>query len=324
MRLNTIISLTLVVALSVLALAAPARPVHAAGGRCYVNDDATGANNGNSWTDAYTSLQSALADSNCTEIWVAAGVYYPGSAGNQTATFTLKNNVAIYGGFAGTETLLSQRNWRSNLTILSGDIDKNDTDTNGNGIIEKGETINGANAYHVVTSPGGTNSSAVLDGFVITAGRANGSSFPNYSGGGMYNQSSSPTLRNLTFSGNSAASGGGMYNYSNSSPTLTNVAFSGNSATNGGGMLNESNSNPTLTNVTFSGNSAGGDGGGMYNLYSSNPTLTNVTFSGNSAASGGGMSNYRFQQPDADQRHFQRQLRYQRRRDVQLPAAARS
>jgi len=260
MKINTLLLLTLVVGLSALALLVPA---HAASRpRCYVNDDATGANNGNSWTDAYTSLQSALADSNCTEIWVAAGVYYPDNTlyadNERSATFTLKNDVAIYGGFAGTETALSERNWRGNLTILSGDIDQNDINADSNYIAETTTDIQGSNAYHVVTG-GGTNSSAVLDGFVITAGQADDANWPNERGGGMYNQSSSPTLRNLIFSGNFAVFyGGGMTNYNSSSPTLTNVTFSGNSATNGsgGGMFNANLSNPTLTNVAFSGNSA--------------------------------------------------------------------
>ncbi len=90
----------------------------------------------------------------------------------------------------------------------------------------------------MVTSSG-TNSTAVLDGFIITAGQANGNT--GNDGGGMYNYDSSPTLTNVTFSGNSAPYGGGMYNY-NSSPTLTNVTFSGNSATEGGGMLNYNSS----------------------------------------------------------------------------------
>jgi hypothetical protein len=58
-----------------------------------------------------------------------------------------------------------------------------------------------------------------------------------------------------------------------SSPTLTNVTFSGNTADEGGGMFNESSS-PILTSVTFSENAAGSSGGGMYN-YASSPTLRN-------------------------------------------------
>ncbi len=251
-------------------------PLHAA-------PSAQGSGDCYSWANACT-LKTALTNAvGGDEIWVKAGVHYPGT--NRTDTFQLKNGVAVYGGFAGTETSRSQRNWVVNKTILSGDIDQNDTNTDGNFIAETWNDIQGSNAYHVVTSSG-TNSTAVLDGFIITAGQANGNT--GNDGGGMYNYDSSPTLTNVTFSGNSAPYGGGMYNY-NSSPTLTNVTFSGNSATEGGGMLNY-NSSPTLTNVTFSGNSAP-YGGGMFN-YNSSPTLTNVTFSGNSAPYGGGMFNY--------------------------------
>ena len=87
-----------------------------------------------------------------------------------------------------------------------------------------------------------------------------------------------PVLTKVTFSGNSASTGGGgMFNIS-SSPTLTNVTFSGNSAYTGGGMYNQQSS-PTLTNVTFSGNSASGNlantSGGIHN-WSGNLTLKNV------------------------------------------------
>ncbi|MDP1546374.1 MAG: choice-of-anchor Q domain-containing protein [Anaerolineales bacterium] len=274
----------------------PSQSVHATGNIIYVDKDASGAFDGTSWTDAYKKLQNALAAaSSGDQIWVAEGAYYPDAGQNhinndRTETFQLINGVAIYGGFAGTETLLSQRDPAANLTILSGDIDKDDTDTNGNGIIEPadGDAIAGSNAYHVVTG-GGTNNTAILDGFVITAGHANGAS-PDSNGGGMSNNSSSPTLASLTFIGNTATNAGGMYNVS-SSPTLTNVTFSDNFGSfYGGGMYNSSFSSPTLTNVTFSGNSAG-IGGGMSNNVSSSPALTNVTFNANSATYGGGMSN---------------------------------
>jgi len=148
--------------------------------------------------------------------------------------------------------------------------------------------LRGSNAYHVVNGSGKSNT-AVLDGFVITAGQANGS-LPNNYGGGMFNfPGGNATLANLTFSGNLATYGGGMFNYSNSAPTLTRVTFSGNAAENGGGMYN-SGSSPTLTDVTFSGNAAiNGRGGGMDN-YSSSPLLTNVTFAGNSANLAGVLS----------------------------------
>ncbi|MFC1861256.1 S8 family serine peptidase [Chloroflexota bacterium] len=145
-------------------------------------------------------------------------------------------------------------------------------------------TIDGGGSGSVVT-PNNVGSGTILDGFTITNGSA------EY-GAGMYNNNSSPTVTNCTFSGNSATyHGGGIYNW-NSSPAVTNCTFSGNSATyNGGGMYNY-NSSPTVTNCTFSGNSATYYGGGMYNHSSSSPTVTNCTFSGNSAAyNGGGMYN---------------------------------
>ncbi len=115
-------------------------------------------------------------------------------------------------------------------------------------------------------------------------------------GGGMYNEDSSPTVTNCTFTGNTAfrfesGRGGGMYN-DNSSPTVTDCAFVENSAgINGGGMYNRNSSSPIVTKCRFIEN-FGGFGGGMENVFSSNPTVTNCTFSGNSSDhSGGGMSN---------------------------------
>ena len=289
----------------------------------YVDKDAPGpTHNGTSWATAYTEVQSALAVAvSGDEIWVAEGIYYPdydpgatGYTGYITTTFTLTDGVALYGGFTGTETNREQRDWENYITVLSGDIDRNDA-ADSNGVVTDTANIIGSNAYHVVSSSGVTDT-AVLDGFTITAGQANGS-YPHYRGGGMSNSyGSNPTLMNVTFSGNTAYSGGGMSNWNSSNPTLTNVTFSGNTADYGGGMYNSINkptltdvtfsgntaswgggmyndqSNPILTNVTFIGNTATyGGGGGMLNYTGSNPSLTNVTFSGNTATYGGGMSN---------------------------------
>jgi predicted outer membrane repeat protein len=286
----------------------------------FVDVDAIGADNGSSWADAFTDLQDALTWAvEGVEIWVAAGVYTPDEGAGQTdgdreSTFTLEPGVALYGGFAGTEDERVQRDWTTNVTVLSGDVDGDDG-TDADGVVTDTANIAGTNAYHVVTGDGVTET-AVLDGFTITAGCADGAEWPEYEGGGMLNEDSSPTLANLTFSGNQAKfSGGGMLNWYGS-PTLTDVTFSGNTASSGGGMYdfygsstltnvtfsgNESNSSgggminwyssSTLTDVTFSGNRANSYGGGMYNRDNSSPTLTNVTFSGNTANNGGGMCN---------------------------------
>ncbi len=272
---------SVLLALALMVSALGVTPAHAAGIR-YATPGGTG--DCSSWATACT-LQTALTGATSgDEIWAAAGTYKPTTGTDRTATFQLINGVALYGGFAGTETARDQRNPSSNVTILSGDIDNNDSQTP---IITNLTTVTGntTNSYHVVTGATGV----TLDGFTITAGNANGDYYLNHWGGGMYNESSSPTLMNVIFSGNSALGGGGMYNYNSSNPTLANVTFSNNSATDGGGMIN-GYSNPTLTNVAFSGNSASWGGGGMENG-SSSPVLTNVTFSSNSANRGGGMFN---------------------------------
>ncbi len=145
----------------------------------------------------------------------------------------------------------------------------------------------------VVTCATGEGPNTVLEGFTLTGGSGTQVSGAKY-GGGMYNLSSSPTVTDCTFSGNSAQFGAGMYNFLNSHPTVTACTFNGNASNySGGGMYNFLNSSPTVADCTFSGNSAHFfGGGGMYNQYSSNPTVINCTFSGNSAFYGGGIRNY--------------------------------
>ncbi|MDX9954333.1 MAG: choice-of-anchor Q domain-containing protein, partial [Anaerolineae bacterium] len=254
----------------------------------YTKPAASGIGDCQSWANA-CSLLTALANTlTGDEIWAAAGTYKPTEGTDRTATFQLKNGVPVYGGFAGTETARDQRDWAANLTVLSGDIDQNDL-TDPTGVVTSTAHITGTNSYHVVTSSGVTET-AVLDGFVITAGWANGARPDDYGGGMLNSDYSSPMLTNVTFRGNLAVYGGGMLNLDYSSPMLTNVTFSSNRANYGGGM-NNINSSPTLINVTFSSNLTY-EGGGMYNTNSS-PTLTNVTFDGNSAGEGAGaMYNY--------------------------------
>ena len=276
----------------------------------YVDLVATsGANAGTSWANAFTSLQSALAVSGAGDtIRVADGTYRPTSSTDRTISFSLRDAVAIHGGYAGYGAPdPDSRDTVAYPTILSGDI----------GTI--GSTAN--NSYHVVIAIG-VGPWTVLDGVTVTAGNADGTDYQLYGGGllavasspmlinctisgnsasgtssrggGMYNLSSSPMLISCTFSGNSAGAGGGIYN-SSSSPTLVNCAFRGNSSSGGdGGGIYNSSSFPKLTNCTFSGNSAGGSGGGLYNS-SSSLTLVNCTISGNSAGgtsfSGGAIYN---------------------------------
>ncbi|HEX2970864.1 MAG TPA: right-handed parallel beta-helix repeat-containing protein, partial [Tepidisphaeraceae bacterium] len=240
----------------------------------YVDQNATGTNTGRSWSDAYTSLQSALAASvDGDTIRIADGTYKPTTTTDRAINFALRNAVAIYGGYAGAGAAdPDARDIALYPTILSGDIGK------------PGDKSD--NSYHVATGTA-VGRSTILDGLTITLGNAN--SLARY-GGGLYLLSSSPMLTHCSFVGNSASAyGGGMYN-AFSSPTLANCSFAGNSAPSGGGMANYAFSSPTLTNCSFVGNSAESYGGGMCNS-SSAPTLTHCSFAGNSASSGGAIYN---------------------------------
>jgi len=297
MRQQTLFSLPrFLPALLLLAALLPAM----ATAQIHVDQAATGNNDGSDWGNAFIDLQDALAIAvGGDEIWVAAGIYRPtDDSSDRTANFTLKNGVAIYGGFTGDESALSQRDWQVNLTVLSGDIDDNDI-VNPMGVTETAAGLVGGNSATVVrvdgtTENGPITASAVLDGFTITAGMADDQGV-SISGGGMSLNAGSPTLANLRFRGNLALAAGGGLETFNGSPRLSQVVFSGNQAGNGGGMYNFLG-NPVLTNVSFSGNRAVGsdftssDGGGMADVQG-NSVLTNVSFSGNRAlGSGGGMS----------------------------------
>lgn len=270
--------------------------VNRAAARIFVNAGATGRNAGTSWADAYTELSRALNVAvPGQEVWVAAGTYtptpHPDSADSRTATFPLKSGVAVYGGFAGTETALGMRDWQRNRTILSGDLSGND-----NANVHPSEPTRSENAYHVVVS-NLADSTAILDGFTVTGGNTTRGG----GGGGIYATSSSATMANLVVIGNIAGSGGGVYNYNpgfnSPSPRFTNVEITGNRAGSGGGMFNNA-SRPRLNNVTLSGNTAVLDdgtccsiGGGMYN-FDSSPVLINVRVTGNTTTgAGGGIAN---------------------------------
>ncbi|PKL85419.1 MAG: hypothetical protein CVV22_07620 [Ignavibacteriae bacterium HGW-Ignavibacteriae-1] len=255
----------------------------------FVKHDAAGANNGSSWTDAYTSFQSALDNaSSGDEIWVAAGTYKPSYYYDLTDSsrfyhFRMIEGVEIYGGFAGTESNVSERtdfgDGGANETILSGDVGSIGVHTD--------------NCYHVFYHPSGIGltSSAVLDGFTIQYGYADGAA-EHQRGGGIHNNTASPNLNNLIIKNNySPNHGGGLYNFA-SAPNVTNSVIEDNTAYWGGGVFNGGASSPILTNVIIRHNQATSGGGGLYSITNSSPTLINALIVNNSAgSSGGGIEN---------------------------------
>jgi hypothetical protein len=146
-----------------------------AGPILYVNQAVVGGNqSGSDWANAVPTLTRALELArqsydpnhpddglNIQEIWVASGTYTPtDNPAERGASFVLIGGIGHYGGFNGTEVVRNQRSPLTNPTILSGDIARNDPN-------------NTENSYHVVRC-GNVPDTTILDGFIVTAGNANG------------------------------------------------------------------------------------------------------------------------------------------------------
>jgi hypothetical protein len=264
-----------------LLVVSSASPAASAGSIIYVDQAAVGGD-GSSWANAFTDLQDALdIASSGAEVRVAEGIYRPHSA-DRTVSFSLIDGVTMSGGFqtggvAGPDPALYE-------TVLSGDLAANDL---------PGFANNGENSYHVVSGDSSVTAAAVVDGFTVTAGNANGTA-PQDSGGGVHNKGASPTIRSMKIVGNAAYFGGGIYN-ENSTGLLIDSTVSSNDASQGGGVFN-TNSDVAIMSIRISNNRAstirgpGGQGGGLYNANSS-PTVTNSVVADNRAASGGGIYN---------------------------------
>jgi predicted outer membrane repeat protein len=245
---------------------------------------------GDSWTNA-CSLQTALTNAaQGDEVWVAGGVYKPTSTADQTIYFELKAGVAVYGGFAGGETARTARDPRANLTILSGDIGGDDSQSP---VVTDAFTVTGAdrNSYHVVVTTG---NGVTLDGVTITGGYGYYGcpyGWNSQFGGGLYAMGSM-SINDVVFSGNRSFYGGGIRAIA--PLTITNSTFVGNYATGTGGGLSNGGINTTLTNVVFTNNrsTANGAGAGNNTTYaeeaSGSLVLKDVTFAENFSESGNG------------------------------------
>lgn len=163
----------------------------------YVDINATGNNDGTSWTDAFTNLMSATINANhLSQIWVAAGTYYPSSTGNRSLSF--EPIAEMYGGFYGTEAHLSERDWEANPTILSGDIGNVGDETD--------------NTYTVLNLR--ASDSIVIDGFTISNGYSDHATDPiKKYGAGVYiiNGVTPIAIKNCIVKNNIARASTGIY-----------------------------------------------------------------------------------------------------------------
>ncbi|MBN8683817.1 MAG: hypothetical protein J0L99_14340 [Chitinophagales bacterium] len=264
--------------------------------RIYVSQNATGANSGTSWADAFTDLQTALVSAQAgDEIWVAQGTYKPTNGSDRTLSFDPPSGIRLIGGFAGNETALAQRQWENHPTALSGDIG-----------VAGDSTDNSYNVLYLFEP----DSNTVVDGFFIRHGNADFSGPAEFRdrrqcGGGMYimagEMDAYALIINCVFEHNTARShGGGLIENSfgegSAGSLIQHCRFENNrSLGNGGGLAKYGNSweerGEEITYCTFTQNRAQLKGGGAFysdGIGNNCFDLSHCTFLENIAGDNGG------------------------------------
>lgn len=236
----------------------------------FVDKDATGNNDGTSWVDAFTDLQSALAAVNSgNEIWIAKGTYKPSVSNRGTYFRIIRAGLSIYGGFAGTEVDIDQRVRGQNETILSGDLLGNDVNVADYPGSYFNTSRNTDNSYRIIHITSGGDE-LHLDGLTISDSHTNIDA--NTHGGAILKD---PIVRNLE---------------------ITNCIIKNNVSRNFAagiladfdlGNVNGQNANVTIDGCQFT-NNMSRSGSGIYTTIKSdtkvNFTITNSVFDNNIAA----------------------------------------
>ena len=286
----------------------------------YVDSAAKGAATGASWAEAMTDLQAALKTaSDSARIFIAAGTYFTGQKGaSRQTSFCPRGTMALFGGFPSGG---GERDWKKNVTTLSGDINRDDGNAEG---AAKRLTDN---SFHVVYCEHGTD--VRLDGLVFRGGngipgesgkkRFEGAGVfiiawdfqknarcaisrcrfegnrCNNGGAGLYmkgrdclvEECSFVNNRCLSTDGRSDAGNGGGAFFEGYSAVIVASAFEGNAAAMGGG-IGFKGKDMSLIRSIFSGNRAGGAGGAALNFEGQACIIDSTRLEKNSAASGQG------------------------------------
>ncbi len=266
----------------------------------YVNATATGLNNGSSWQDAYTDLQTALQTAaQGDSVWVTKHLYYPTTTADRNISFEIPNGIDLIGGFIGNESDIHQRP-DSSWTTLSGNI----ADT-------ALRTDNTNNVLYIDALQDMT----TIDGFIIRDGYSLGTfADPRRgrvgNGAGVYvfarEGGGCLHINNCQFIDNQASLSGGAVYVSNigrdcegTAIRVTNSTFENNQTTylEGGAIsLDERGNNhysSFITDCQFKANKAGSVGGAIH-LYDNHNcgefSISNCDFIENEAGSGGAIS----------------------------------
>lgn len=260
-----------------LAVAFASPRTHASATVVFVDARATGADDGSSWADAYTRLDSALnatAGSADVHVWVAAGRYTPSAVLDRNASFVLAPGRTILGGFAGFETSANERDPARRRTILSGDLAHDDA-----------SGLTAENSLHVLRAEGGK-LPTVIDGVHVEGGRADRIGL-DAQGAGLLSLSGATVVRASGFEGNIALDAGGAVLVApGATVTITDCVFARNAAELGGAIAVGVGADVLIGGASFHGNSAV-HGGAIGLTPAGAANVANVVFTGNHAVRGG-------------------------------------
>jgi predicted outer membrane repeat protein len=290
-----------------VALVALALRVPVAAGVIYVDHKAAGAANGSSWSNAFVDLQQAFAVAHAgDQIWAAAGTYKPdGGTLDPKKRFDLPSGVAVYGGFAGGETSISQRDIAANETVLTGDLLGNDGPNQLNYADNSYQLVQAVNVSAgtrldglTLADANGANPSVgsqagglyVVGGSIAVASCTFRGNYQVFGSAGMAVESGGvATVTDCTFLANNtsvASAGGAMHFLTGSNVRVTRSRFLGNTASSGGAISGGS-ATLILDSCLFCGNKVKGWGGAL-GIDNASASIANCTFVGNSAVGGGG------------------------------------
>lgn len=248
----------------------------------YVKTDGNDSNDGQSWDKAYASVQKAINDLALSqpgvpgEVWVAAGTYQPTELINGSGTpasFRMYDGISLYGGFAGTETMKSERvregenpmPWQFvNETVLRGSTYNG---TNTWNPTDNKWSLTSASTHVVWFAPlpnqADFQNTTVMEGFTIEGGQAKTSEANNYEGNkgaGVYMQGANVYLIHSIVKNNVAPSvGGGIYQKGGRVQGC--LVYNNSSETNGGGIYVD---NAGLVLRSMITNNSAQNGGGVY------------------------------------------------------------
>lgn len=267
----------------------------------FVDAEQPDGGDGLSWNTAFNDLQVAL-DSlnekscdqitapNIPEIWLANGTYLPSKDKNgispsdpRDATFFLDFDVKIYGGFAGHETSIAERDWQMNTTIISGDL----------GTLQD-TSDNAYTIWHFET----ISNKCILDGLTMQDGNASGTDLQQRSNGSAcylaYPALGTISIENCTFKNNNSLGSGAIF-ISGQPPFpyitintsfIKDCFFYDNHAGSGAAIYSTGADSIVIVNSLFQNNRADFSAGGVF---MNNGSILDCTFNTNTADFGAGV-----------------------------------